>query len=143
MLFNESLNLINKFMEDSKIRRYCTEICKGYCCGNCKSISCMKKGNRPIGCAMFICRELRNILFKPKEWQLYNDIMDDINSYWCKTIHKNDIYFSNPENIKDIEKVRFPDRLKLYLEKFDVLNINKIINNMFLLYEIAGTKYII
>jgi len=58
MDYQETLQLVEDFMINSGIRNYCTNICKGECCGNCYSHNkeaCHKNEGRRLACSIFIC----------------------------------------------------------------------------------------
>ena len=61
----EALNLIERVMQKSLIRRYCTQICKGHCCWDwekkCKDPACFR-GERKLFCSIYICSYLETIL---------------------------------------------------------------------------------
>jgi len=65
--YKEFKDKINAFMEETGIRSFCKEFCKGWCCRSCSTIInkcnrvCMD-GKIPIDCAMYICKELASLL---------------------------------------------------------------------------------
>jgi len=62
--YKDSLDIIEKFMEESGLRNYCTYICKGKCCQGCYTSknSCYKNEGRRISCSIFICEQLNYFL---------------------------------------------------------------------------------
>lgn len=62
--YQETLEIVEKFMIDTRIREYCESICKGVCCGDCydSDYACSKNEGRRLPCSMFICKELRKHL---------------------------------------------------------------------------------
>jgi len=56
---NELLEKYNQFMENTHIRKYCTEFCKGKCCGNDDMHKCQEKDcHNRLPCVMYVCRYL-------------------------------------------------------------------------------------
>lgn len=51
--YQESLDIVEKFMIDSGIREYCESICKGKCCIGCydSSNACFKNEGRRLACS--------------------------------------------------------------------------------------------
>ena len=66
--YEEALAIIEKFMTNTGIRNYCTNVCKGNCCGACYTSpdACHKNEGRRISCSIFLCQSLCNILFTTK-----------------------------------------------------------------------------
>lgn len=62
--FTQALEVVEKFMTESGIRQYCTEICKGHCCAGCHGTeeACNKNEGRRLSCSMFICANLADRL---------------------------------------------------------------------------------
>lgn len=60
---SELEEIVEKFMKETRIREYCTKICKGDCC---KSIRCQEcilhKRKQPLSCKMYICEDLCYLL---------------------------------------------------------------------------------
>jgi|GEM_PF-1891350 len=60
ILYPEAFALVESFMEKSGIKKFCTEVCHGRCCGACwdsNPRSCHIKG-RILGCSVFVCSDL-------------------------------------------------------------------------------------
>ena len=83
--YKDSLDIIEKFMEESGLRNYCTYICKGKCCGICYTSknACHKNEGRRISCSIFMCNQLNYLL---------NRCADDISIVNKDEFHKNYIY---------------------------------------------------
>ena len=61
MKYNESLEKIEAWLQETGIRQFCRTECRGVCCLNyCKSNRCQRP---PLSCATFICSNLRKSLF--------------------------------------------------------------------------------
>ena len=60
---SELEKIVDDFMKETRIREYCTKICKGDCC---KSIRCQEcilhKRKQPLSCKMYICEDLCYLL---------------------------------------------------------------------------------
>ena len=74
--YQESLDIVEKFMIDSGIREYCETICKGKCCGGCyeSKYACRKNEGRRLSCSTMICEELRNFIFSDETKRSYENI---------------------------------------------------------------------
>jgi len=61
--YGEALAAVNRFMEESGIRKYCREVCKGYCCGGCWNSegACHRNEgiNMRLPCSMYVCSPLQ------------------------------------------------------------------------------------
>jgi len=65
LTYGETLDLVEKFMIDAEIRRYCTDICKGSCCASCyndNEEACHRQEGRRLSCSAFICYALSSLL---------------------------------------------------------------------------------
>lgn len=54
----QTLDMVEVFMKASGIRNYCTNICKGDCCGGCYTNSrhsCHEHEGRRISCSTYLC----------------------------------------------------------------------------------------
>lgn len=62
--YQETLEIVEKFMIDSGIREYCEKICKGRCCGSCfdSEKACFKNEGRRLPCSLYICGNLKRYL---------------------------------------------------------------------------------
>jgi hypothetical protein len=139
LTYQETLDIVEKFMIESKIRQYCTEICKGACCMDCYEINpnaCRHHEGRRLPCSMFTCYELRQYFSERIEKILIKagqDIRDKYYEYDCKF----DPYFNVPCKTF-MEVIRFPISIKRNLEK---INIKKIKNIMITLIESKKVIY--
>jgi len=69
MNHQETLDIVNKFMERSGIHEYCVKTCKGKCCAGCyeqHKFSCHNVGNDTgrLSCMIHSCRFLDDIMEK-------------------------------------------------------------------------------
>ncbi len=55
--YTQTMEIIEAFMNASDIRKYCTDICKGQCCGECYTSenACHKHEGRRISCSAYVC----------------------------------------------------------------------------------------
>lgn len=76
MNYEETLNKVESFMVSSGIRDFCTETCQGYCCDKCYTSknACHKNEGRRLSCSVFICLNLRDIIFSRKENEAYMEV---------------------------------------------------------------------
>jgi hypothetical protein len=63
--YEEALSLIEQFMKKSKIREYCTRVCKGACCRDCYTSenACHLHEGRRLACSNFLCVQLIHFVF--------------------------------------------------------------------------------
>jgi len=59
--YQETLDIVEKFMVESKIREYCETVCKGKCCRDCYDTknACRKNEGRRLPCSAYICSSLQ------------------------------------------------------------------------------------
>lgn len=62
--YNQTLDEFEKFMIETGIRKYCSELCRGSCCDIHKCNDCFKYGERRLFCSTYICPELEAVLRK-------------------------------------------------------------------------------
>ena len=87
--YRETLRRVEDFMVKSGIRRYCSEICHGQCCGGCYTSerACHKNEGRRLSCSTYVCGGLR-ISPGKEEWLLRqfrlaeHHITDQIHKAW-------------------------------------------------------------
>lgn len=62
--YQESLDIVEKFMVDSRIREYCETVCKGMCCKECYNSpnACFKNEGRRLPCSVYVCPGLTSRL---------------------------------------------------------------------------------
>jgi len=99
--YQESLEIIENFMEESRIREYCTDICKGECCGECYNSenACHRNEGRRLGCSIFLCNPIKRLLLKRGTRQLYNRTLQKIEEEICGV---ENMYFNvNTQKMKD------------------------------------------
>ena len=56
--YEQTLEIVENFMIETGIRNFCTEICKGQCCGRCyesNKNACHKHEGRRLACSAYIC----------------------------------------------------------------------------------------
>jgi hypothetical protein len=107
LTFEEVLDIVEKFMINSSIRRYCTEICKGKCCMECYTNnpkSCRHCEDRRLTCSIYTC------------WEFFVA----------------NIYFE-PANKTFVEKTRFPISIKGNLEEINIKEVRKTMTNLIMM----------
>jgi hypothetical protein len=96
--YNEALNLVEKFMDESGVRAYCTEVCLGKCCFACSLRTEKGCGDkiRHLACSLHICSLILKAL--PEEAvkrfrKLKSKVFLAINEAWLKRKRYFDVYF--------------------------------------------------
>ena len=76
MNYEETLNKVECFMDKSGIREFCSDVCQGYCCGNCylSENACHKNEGRRLSCSVFICGNLSDLLFNSEYKEAYAEM---------------------------------------------------------------------
>lgn len=62
LTYQETLELVEKFMINSGIRNFCTNVCHGGCCGYCHKypkVSCFNNEGRRLMCSIFVCEKFK------------------------------------------------------------------------------------
>ena len=105
MRYAKTLEAVENFMVKSGIRKYCSNVCKGKCCGDCYTSenACHKNEGKRLPCAIFTCYSLRNTIIPEKSFD-FNDCTLEISYAYeqLKSVDDN-IYFKPP---KDFEAVK-------------------------------------
>lgn len=133
--YTKTLELIEKLMTNSHIRKYCTETCKGLCCGTCfkkNEQACYLQEGRRLPCSIYLCRNIYNIFPETdtklllrlnkiikKQYEIYNEIQG---------IHPN-IYFTKPDQ-NFIKTVKFPREIEYLISDIDIATIRNIMNKL-------------
>jgi len=81
--YNELLDIIENFMNETRIRKFCSNICKGLCCHDCYTSNinaCFLNESRRITCSLFICDSLSSIIFNEAERALYKRAIEVLNT---------------------------------------------------------------
>ena len=62
--YQETLDIVEKFMIETGVREYCETICKGKCCCDCydSDNACFKNERRRLPCSAYICYYLQKLL---------------------------------------------------------------------------------
>ncbi len=56
--YQQTLDAVENFMNETGIRKHCTEVCKGACCSGCYDKSkhaCYNNEGRRLACSSYIC----------------------------------------------------------------------------------------
>jgi len=77
--YNAFLNQIEEVMTSSGIRNYCSNICLGSCCDGCYETknACHRNEGRRLACSLFICANLKDILFSDHQRRVHRGLNDD------------------------------------------------------------------
>lgn len=79
MRYKQALETIEEWLEDKKIRIFCRSACGGRCCIPHEP-HCIKRCERPpLLCSMYLCDEIRKIIFGFHNGEKYQDIYHKIN----------------------------------------------------------------
>ena len=130
LTFKETLAIVEEFMIASKIRQYCTEICKGQCCMNCytdNSNSCRHCEGRRLTCSIYTCYELRCKLSEETRTILI-EVGHSIRAQYHKS-NIGDVYFKPPDKTFT-ETARFPMSIKKELKKINIEKVKKVMINL-------------
>lgn len=136
--YKYTLNTVDKFMIDSGIREFCTNICGSKCCTGCKDnnpLRCTEMKERRLSCTIYLCRSLVIHIFNQQELKMFYKIQEII----LKTVgkHINLFEYNMPKSNWPSAIYSLPPRKKLYeemfpmyinfLNKIDCSKINKIL----------------
>ena len=68
MKYEEILNIVNRFLETTGLRKYCQKVCRGGCCSYCSQNTAQDttplhtKCNQRLPCVIFKCHGMEDIL---------------------------------------------------------------------------------
>ena len=113
--YRETLRRVEDFMTKSGIRKYCSEICVGSCCGGCYKNSkkaCHRNEGRRISCSTYFCgrmgmisnKEISEEIMHPYR-QTERHIMDQVHKAWQsigKGISKPGMYIATPNSYFEV-----------------------------------------
>jgi len=115
-------------MKETGIRNFCESICGGHCCGTkCykSKNACHKNEGRRISCSIFICGAMRHDFFTAKEcsylWGAKRQVENDMFPYFG---FGGNCYYE-PMTTKQIEDIRFNNKIITNLEKINVKKVKK------------------
>ena len=106
--YKKTLDIVEKFMVNSRIREYCTDVCKGRCCRNCykeNKNACHRQEGRRLSCSIYLCPSLHSIFPKKNTIILKKAklaIMTEFYNYYAY----DNIYFNVPSK-KFFKQSRF------------------------------------
>jgi hypothetical protein len=133
--YTRTLELIEKFMIDSHIRKYCSEICKGKCCESCYTKnpdSCRHQEGRRLPCSVFICSDMFYLFpatdAKFLKW-LNKSIKDQYFIYRRIRCAYPNIYFTKPDTIF-LKTVRFPKKIENVVGDLNMINIKSMMDGL-------------
>ncbi len=78
--YTETLELIEELMQNTGIREYCTDMCKGACCQGCHDSenACYKHEGRRLGCSTFLCHVIKMAVLTPEQHELWTSMKGNI-----------------------------------------------------------------
>jgi len=97
---------MEQFMLESGIRQYCTEVCKGECCGECYSseFACHRNEGRRLKCSYYVCVDLLKNVFSVKEAVEYRLLGSELNAAILKAsydVYRNPYFVPYPKSMMD------------------------------------------
>ena len=109
--YSQTMGVVEKFMINSRIREYCTDICKGQCCNKCykeNKEACHRQEGRRLSCSVFLCGGLRRLFPKETKYLLLIIQQHIRRQYFC--FSSQNCYFCVPSE-KFFRKSRFNSEL--------------------------------
>jgi len=128
--YKKTLDIVEKFMIDSRIREYCTKICKGYCCGSCykkNEQACHRHEKRRLPCSIYLCIDLYE-RFSKEDDQILSKVKSIILEE-CRRLTRNNVYFSVPSR-KFFRQSRFPSDIICRLDEDMAKRVNIIMTKL-------------
>jgi len=113
LTYDETLDILERFMLDSGLRAFCESRCKGVCCNACfySKNACHKHGGRRLSCSAFLCMEIEHLIFPNKTTMgRFSDINIQIRSAIRKTGYSKNEYFY-PHSEKTRSQFRLPESI--------------------------------
>ena len=137
--YQETLDIVEKFMIETGVREYCETICKGKCCGSCyeSKYACRKNEGRRLSCSTMICNKLVNFLFTEKEKELYTNCDLDMWHTFIRDCDLRDIYFDiYTDYVK--KKFKIAKQLFSFIDRMNIKEVKSkvqyLINNNILMH---------
>lgn len=130
-IYKETVEIVEEFMKETRIREYCTQVCKGYCCHTCygSKNACRKNEGRRLACSIFVCIALRNTIFPEKRDRLiYNKANRDILTELDRHTTGNPYFVPYQENV--IRDFRISKCTLNKLKKIKTWNVDNRIENL-------------
>ncbi len=98
--YNKTVKIVDNWMVNSGVRRFCSEVCKGRCCRSVVSHQVCKKREecKNINCVSFLCFEIIRNIFSPEQHLKYrksNDYIRQITTNDFAMLAFGDAYFIN------------------------------------------------
>ena len=105
MNYDEALKVVEEWVINTGIRKFCTEKCKGHCCPPHYSDRCDRsclKGERKITCSIFLCDllELRFYEYSKREHSIWAKVNNHIISVLQDAMEE---YFSDFDDLDDFD----------------------------------------
>jgi len=128
--YKKTLDIVEKFMIDSRIREYCTDICKGRCCEDCyqkNKYACHRQEGRRLPCSIYLCTSLYR-RFSEKDIKTLSKVRVTVLKE-CRCFAKDNVYFNTPTK-KFFKQSMFPLKIIGKLDKNMAKRINIIMTKL-------------
>ena len=131
LTYQETLDIVEKFMIESCIRYYCADLCKGKCCKGCYTSkeACHLNEGRRLPCSIYVCPLLLQF-FPEKTIRLLCIVRNIVTGiYYDYNLNLNSCYFTVPSN-SFLQNAKFPISIKHLINKTDIKAVKKIMNKI-------------
>ncbi len=145
--YQETLSIVEKFMKDSGIREYCSNVCVGSCCETCfdSEYSCHNNEGRRLHCSIYICYKVTSTFITVRGSDIIRSLENHIKRVVSKVAEEEGLVVFNPyftvntKSIKDrcLFKSTKIDRLK----RINVRMVKKRVNRKMLMVLHASLRY--
>ena len=128
--YRKTLDIVERFMIDSRIREYCTDICKGDCCAGCyknNKEACHRHEKRRLSCSIYLCLDFYKRISREDHRTLSN--VKSVILKECRNFTYDNIYFKIPSK-EFFRKSRFPSEVICELNEDVVKRINIIMTEL-------------
>jgi hypothetical protein len=134
LTYQEAVTLVEKFMIDSKIREYCTEICKGSCCSECymSEDACHLHEGRRLICSTYLCYTLKRKFSEETQNTLtyvHGYVNKQYSNYQKLVCVSGNVYFNSPDKTF-LEVARFGDMLEGGIKSIEIKSIRAIMKEL-------------
>ena len=113
LTYDQTMAVLEDFMQKSGIAKFCREYCKGKCCGSCwkGSNACHRNEGRRLACTAFICPELFLKLgyeYESDDRRIFRSAKLSIENRICEYRHTRNVYFT-PTSLEEMKEFRIPE----------------------------------
>ncbi len=119
--YDQTMDIVEAFMDASGIRDYCSDICKGRCCDKCYTTerACHLNEGRRLACSIFMCNPLTKNIREAKR-----EITDAIR--YVSGNYDNIYYYIPPKNL--FTDLRVSAKIIKLLSPEHAEEVNELIN---------------